>query len=157
MMSLTLSEKKQTLFSSYCHFLSASFNNFTQTYFADHTEKWSHDQLTRLLSKERIPARKLWESVKALTARQLSLLKMDTYFLTILCCPNPTLKRFNRFAASGVVPKRKWSKASVLSPVSMLTQRRMSIGSLITAFMTMTAMVKPNFNISWICCEMRTS
>ena len=64
MRSLTLSEKKQTLFSSYCHFLSASFNNFTQTYFAEHTEKWSHDQLTRLLSKERIPARELWQSVK---------------------------------------------------------------------------------------------
>ena len=64
MKTVTLSEKKQPLFPDYCQFLLASFHNFTQTYFAEHTEKWSHDQLNRLLSKERIPARKLWESVK---------------------------------------------------------------------------------------------
>ena len=64
MKTLTLSEKKQPLFSDYCHFLLASFQNFTQTYFAEHTDKWSHDQLNRLLSKQRIPARELWESVK---------------------------------------------------------------------------------------------
>ena len=64
MKTLTLTKKKQPSFSDYCHFLSASFVNFTQTYFADHSEKWSHDQLNRLLSHQRIPARKLWESVK---------------------------------------------------------------------------------------------
>ena len=64
MISLNLSEKKHSLFSDYCQFLLASFSNFTQTYFADHTEKWSHDQLNRLLRQERIPARQLWESVK---------------------------------------------------------------------------------------------
>ena len=64
MKTLTLSEKKRPLFSDYCHFLLASFENFRQTYFAEHTEKWHHDQLNRLLSKGRIPARKRWESVK---------------------------------------------------------------------------------------------
>ncbi len=65
MKTATLSEKKQPTFLDYCHFLVASFQNFTQTYFADHSENWSHDQLNRLLSHERIPARKLWESVKS--------------------------------------------------------------------------------------------
>lgn len=44
MTTMNLSEKKQPLFSDYCQFLLASFHNFTQRYFADHTEKWSHDQ-----------------------------------------------------------------------------------------------------------------
>ena len=65
MNTINLSEKKQPLFSDYCQFLLASFHNFTQTYFADHTEKWSHDQLNRLLREERISAGDLWRSVKA--------------------------------------------------------------------------------------------
>ena len=63
-MPLNFSEKRRPLLSDYCQFLLASFNNFTQTYFADHTEKWSHDQLNRLLREERISARELWQSVK---------------------------------------------------------------------------------------------
>ncbi len=42
----------------------ASFTNFTQTYFADHTDKWNHDQLNRFLSNESIPSSELWASVK---------------------------------------------------------------------------------------------
>ena len=64
MKTLTLSEKKQPLFSDYCQFLLASFDNFTQRYFADHTDQWSHDQLNRLLREERISAGDLWRSVK---------------------------------------------------------------------------------------------
>ena len=64
MKTVTLCEKKHPLFSDYCQFLLASFHNFTQTYFADHTEKWSHDQLNRLLRQERISAGDLWRSVK---------------------------------------------------------------------------------------------
>ena len=65
MNTLSLSEKKQPLFSDYCQFLLASFHNFTQTYLvSDHTEKWSHDQLNRLLREERISAGDLWRSVK---------------------------------------------------------------------------------------------
>ena len=64
MNTLSVSEKKQPLFSDYCQFLLASFHNFTQTYFADHTSKWSHDQLNRLLREERISASDLWHSVK---------------------------------------------------------------------------------------------
>ena len=48
MKTLTLSEKKQPLFSDYRQFLLASFDNFTQKCFADHTDRWSHDRLNRL-------------------------------------------------------------------------------------------------------------
>ena len=64
MNTVTLSKKKQPLLSDYCQFLLASFHNFTQTYFADHTDRWSHDQLNRLLREERISAGALWRSVK---------------------------------------------------------------------------------------------
>ena len=64
MKTLSLSEKNQPLFSDYCQFLLASFHNFTQTYFAEHTDRWSHDQLNRLLREERISASDLWHSVK---------------------------------------------------------------------------------------------
>ena len=64
MRTLNLSKKRSPLLSDYCQFLLASFHNFTQTYFANHTEKWSHDQLNRLLREERISAGDLWHSVK---------------------------------------------------------------------------------------------
>ena len=64
MTSINLSEKRQPLLADYCQFLLASFENFTQTYFADHSEKWSHDQLNRLLNTQRISARELWRSVR---------------------------------------------------------------------------------------------
>ena len=64
MKTLSFSKNKQPLFSDYCQFLLASFHNFTQTYFADHTDRWSHDQLNRLLREERISAGDLWQSVK---------------------------------------------------------------------------------------------
>ena len=34
----------------YCQFLLSSQKNFTLTYFADHSAKYSHDQLNRYLS-----------------------------------------------------------------------------------------------------------
>ena len=65
MKTLTLSEKKQPLFSDYCQFLLASFHNFTQTYLvSEHTDRWSHDQLNRLLREEHISAEDLWRSVR---------------------------------------------------------------------------------------------
>ena len=60
----TLTEKKHKLSSDYCQFLLASFTNITQTYFADHTDKWSHDQLNRFLRNENISSSELWTSVK---------------------------------------------------------------------------------------------
>ena len=153
MISLNLSEKKHSLFSDYCQFLLASFSNFTQTYFADHTEKWSHDQLNRLLRQERIPARQLWESVK----NDIEF-DEDGYLLfddTVL--PKPYAKAIESV-------RRQWSGSEkrVIQGIGIVTcvyvdPRTHTIGSLITVFMTMTVMVKPNFNISWICWQMLTS
>lgn len=64
MTSLNLCEKREPLFSAYCQFLLAGFQNFTQTHYADHTEKRSHDQLNRLLNTQGLPARELWRSVR---------------------------------------------------------------------------------------------
>ena len=64
MTTFTHSEKKESLFSDYCQFLLASFTNFTQTYFADHIEKWSHDQLNRFLRNENISSSELWHVVQ---------------------------------------------------------------------------------------------
>ena len=64
MTSINLSEKRPPLLADYCQFLLAGWQNFTQTYFADHSDNYSHDQLNRLLNTERIPARELWRSVR---------------------------------------------------------------------------------------------
>ena len=64
MNTFTLSEKQHNLYSDYCQFLIASFTNFTQTYFADHTDTWNHDQLNRFLRNENMPSSELWKSVK---------------------------------------------------------------------------------------------
>ncbi len=32
---------------SYSEFLASSFDNFTQTYFANHSDLWSHDPINR--------------------------------------------------------------------------------------------------------------
>ena len=64
MKTLTFTEENHKLSSDYCQFLLASFTNFTQTYFADHTDKWSHGQLNRFLRKENITSSELWTSVK---------------------------------------------------------------------------------------------
>ena len=60
----TLYEKKQNLYSDYCQILLANFTNFTQTYFADRTHKWNHDQLNRFLRNESIPSSEFWKSVE---------------------------------------------------------------------------------------------
>ncbi len=64
MNTLTKSQKQKNLFYDYCQFLIACFTNWTQTYFANHTKKWSHDQLNRFLRNEDISSSELWKSVK---------------------------------------------------------------------------------------------
>ena len=49
----------------YCQFLLVSQINYTLTYFADHTEAFSHDAARRYLLSEKITARLVWEQVKA--------------------------------------------------------------------------------------------
>jgi len=48
----------------YCQFLLVSQINYTQTYFGDHSEDWSHDQINRYLRGEQITPRQVWEHVR---------------------------------------------------------------------------------------------
>lgn len=47
----------------YCQYLLSSQINYTLTYFADHSEKYSHDAINRLLSQDRMTPRLVWENV----------------------------------------------------------------------------------------------
>lgn len=47
----------------YCQYLLVSQSNYTLTHFADHSEKFSHDQLNRYLRGERITPRLVWENI----------------------------------------------------------------------------------------------
>jgi len=48
----------------YCQYLLVSQINYTLTNFADHSEKFSHDQINRYLRGEKITPRLVWENVK---------------------------------------------------------------------------------------------
>ena len=49
----------------YCQYLLSTPINYTLTHFADHSENFSHDQITRYLSGDRLTPRLLWEHVKS--------------------------------------------------------------------------------------------
>lgn len=48
----------------YCQFLLSSPKNFTLTYFAEHSVKYSHDQLNRYLSDDNITPADIWAEAK---------------------------------------------------------------------------------------------
>src|SRR5690242_16611819 len=48
----------------YCQFLLSSQTNYTLTYFAEHTERFSHDAVNRYLRGDKLTARLLWENVR---------------------------------------------------------------------------------------------
>ena len=48
----------------YCQFLLVSQTNYTLTYFAEHSQGFSHDGVKRYLEEEKITARLVWETVK---------------------------------------------------------------------------------------------
>ncbi|MEO0377247.1 MAG: transposase, partial [Cyanobacteria bacterium P01_A01_bin.17] len=49
----------------YCQYLLVSQINYTLTHFADHSERWSHDQINRYLKRARITPRLVWENVQS--------------------------------------------------------------------------------------------
>jgi len=51
--------RSSPMLQSYSEFLASSFGNFTQTYFADHSELWSHDQINRQLRSQKWTPRSL--------------------------------------------------------------------------------------------------
>ena len=48
----------------HCQFLLVSQTNYTLTYFAEHSQNFSHDAVKRNLEGEKITARLVWENVK---------------------------------------------------------------------------------------------
>src|SRR5579859_1802299 len=48
----------------YCQFLLASQTNYTLTYFAEHSEGFSHDEAKRYLEEEKLTGRLVWENVR---------------------------------------------------------------------------------------------
>ena len=51
--------RSSPMLQSYSEFLASNFGNFTQTYFADHSELWSHDQINRQLRSQKWTPRSL--------------------------------------------------------------------------------------------------
>lgn len=56
--------KPQVTRIDYGQYLLSSQINYTLTYFADHSEKYSHDAINRLLSQDRMTPRLVWDNVK---------------------------------------------------------------------------------------------
>lgn len=50
----------------YCQFLLVSQVNYTMTYFAVHSEQWSHDAVRRYLMTERLGGKEVWEHTRKL-------------------------------------------------------------------------------------------
>ena len=48
----------------YCQYLFSTPVKYTLTHFAEHSESFSHDQINRYLSEDRLTPRMLWEHVK---------------------------------------------------------------------------------------------
>ena len=58
--------KKQPSRVDYCQFLLVSQVNYTMTYFAVHSEQWSHDAVKRYLMEERLSGKEVWEHTRGL-------------------------------------------------------------------------------------------
>jgi len=48
----------------YCQFLLSSQVNYTMTYLADHSERVCHDSVNRLLRRDKLTGRTVWEHSK---------------------------------------------------------------------------------------------
>ena len=82
----------------YCQFLLVSQVNYTQTYFADHAEQFSHDQVNRIMRESRLTPRELRREV-----RQELILSEDGYILF----DDTVLDKSHSFAIE--VVRRQWS------------------------------------------------
>ena len=49
---------------AYCQYLLSTPINYTLTCFADHSENFSHDRLSRYLANDRLTHRQVWAHVK---------------------------------------------------------------------------------------------
>jgi len=49
----------------YCQFLLVSQGNYTQTYFAEHSEEVSHDRINRLMRENKLTPQELRQMVRS--------------------------------------------------------------------------------------------
>ena len=82
----------------YCQFLLVSQNNYTQTYFADHSEQFSHDRINRLMRENKLTPLELRQLV-----RQELVLSENGYILF----DDTVLDKSHSFAIELV--RRQWS------------------------------------------------
>ena len=82
----------------YCQFLLVSQVNYTQTYFADHSEQFSHDRINRLMRDNKLTPRELRQMV-----RQELVLSENGYILF----DDTVLDKSHSFAIELV--RRQWS------------------------------------------------
>jgi len=82
----------------YCQFLLVSQVNYTQTYFAEHSEQFSHDQVNRLMRDNKLTAHELRQSV-----RQELVLSENGYILF----DDTVIDKSHSFAIELV--RRQWS------------------------------------------------
>ena len=89
--------RSSPMLQSYSEFLASSFGNFTQTYFADHSELWSHDQINRpLRSQKWTPGRR-----GSTCAIRFHSATRAIYSLTTLCSTSDILISLKWYDDSG--------------------------------------------------------
>ena len=94
----------------YGQFLLSSQINYTQTYFADHAQAWSHDTINRYLRDEPChPAHLVWDNVDSEVVRCTS---AATCSSTTPCSTSATAATSSRPVASGAETPKASSRAS---------------------------------------------
>ena len=73
--------RSSPMLQSYSEFLASSFGNFTQTYFADHSELWSYNQINRQLRSQKWTPRSLRQYLR----KQIPFSHRAIYCLTTRC------------------------------------------------------------------------
>lgn len=96
----------------YCQFLLVSQVNYTQTYFADHSEQFSHDRINRLMRSSKLTPRELRQMV-----RQELVLSENGYILF----DDTVLDKRHSFAIELV--RRQWSgnEKKILKGIGIVT------------------------------------
>jgi hypothetical protein len=96
----------------YCQFLLVSQVNYTQTYFADHSEQFSHDRINRLMREHKLTPQELRQQV-----RQELILSENGYILF----DDTVLDKSHSFAIE--VVRRQWSgnEKRVIKGIGMVT------------------------------------
>ena len=104
--------KKELTHIEYCQFLLASQVNYTQTYFADHSDQFSHDRINRLMRELKLTPQELRQMV-----RSELILSENGYILF----DDTVLDKSHSFAIE--VVRRQWSgnEKKVIKGIGIVT------------------------------------